>query len=203
MASIARRRRRRREKERELERQSRGMRCLGSGEPGPPGLAMRARASAAVAALRYSPAGRRTSAAICCSGRCIRESASRNRRLGALVRAVQAAQPWSSGASVFRSRGRPSRCYFPAMNDASILPGRDVRLSMRSTSKEVAVAQRLDGDQPFDRSSSDLGDLELDGSAGLELNDNRAIANDGAGADVLNLEADHVGCSKLCCRWRG
>jgi hypothetical protein len=49
------------------------------------------------------------------------------------------------------------------MNDASILPGRDVRLSMRSTSKEVAVAQRLDGDQPFDRSSSDLGDLELDG----------------------------------------
>jgi hypothetical protein len=83
------------------------------------------------------------------------------------------------------------------MNDAGILPGRDMRLSMRSASKEVAVAQRLDGDQSFDRLSGDLGDLELDGSAGLELNDNRAIANDGARADVLNLEADQVGCSKL------
>jgi len=61
-----------------------------------------------------------------------------------------------------------------------------MRLPMRSTAKEVAVSQRLDGDQPFARLSSDLGDLELDGSTGLELSDNRAIANDEAGADVLN-----------------
>lgn len=72
-----------------------------------------------------------------------------------------------------------------------------MRLSRRSASKEVAVARRLEGDQPFYRLSSDLGDLELDRSTSLELNDNCAIANDGAGADVLNLEADQVGCSKL------
>ena len=81
--------------------------------------------------------------------------------------------PWC-GPCKLRNLGPPERVCseaavvqsdvtYPAMNDASILPGRDVRLSMRSTSKEVAVAQRLDGDQPFDRSSSDLGDLELDG----------------------------------------
>ena len=58
---------------------------------------------------------------------------------------------------------------------------------MRPASKEVAVAQRLDGDQPLDRLSGDLGNLELDGSTGLELGDDRAIANDGAGADVFNL----------------
>jgi hypothetical protein len=42
-------------------------------------------------------------------------------------------------------------------------------VAMRSASREVAIAQRLHRDQPFDRLSGDLGDLELDGSPGLEL----------------------------------
>jgi hypothetical protein len=41
----------------------------------------------------------------------------------------------------------------PAMDDASVLPRPDVRLSAGSASKEVATAQRLDGDEAFDRLS--------------------------------------------------
>lgn len=63
---------------------------------------------------------------------------------------------------------------------------------MRSASKEVAVAQRLDCHESLDRLSGYLGDLKLDGSTGLKLNDDCAIAHDESGADILDFEPDQV-----------
>jgi hypothetical protein len=86
----------------------------------------------------------------------------------------------------------------PLVDDARILTRGDVRTLMRSALEEVlTVAQGLVCEQPLNRLPSHLRDFELYRTFGLQLSDDRTIANDGPGTDVLDLEANQVRRSQL------
>ena len=81
----------------------------------------------------------------------------------------------------------------PPVDDAGILPRRNVRAPVCPTSEQVAyVIGSLGSQQAFDRLPRHFRDFELDGATGLELGNDPTIADESARADILCLETDQV-----------
>lgn len=73
----------------------------------------------------------------------------------------------------------------PPVDDASVLPGRNVRASVRSTAEQVARVIRCSYSQKLlDRLPRHLSDLELDWATGLELGNDPTVADERARADL-------------------
>jgi hypothetical protein len=86
----------------------------------------------------------------------------------------------------------------PGMDDASVLPGREVRLGSEPAREQVAPLPEFDLRQPItDRGPSLLRDFELDGSPCLFLNQGDSVPHPAAGAYVVDLQADEIAASEL------
>src|SRR5664279_4187455 len=83
--------------------------------------------------------------------------------------------------------------FYPAMNDASILARRNVRLLMDPTRKKKAPIAYFQNGQPvLDRRPGLLREFESDRSAGLFLDDRCAVAQSAADAQIIDLQTDEV-----------
>jgi hypothetical protein len=86
----------------------------------------------------------------------------------------------------------------PGMDDASVLPGREVRLGSETAREQVAPIPEFDLRQPvMDRGPSLLRDFELDWSPCLFLNHSATVPHPAAGAYVVDLQADEIAASEL------
>jgi hypothetical protein len=84
------------------------------------------------------------------------------------------------------------------MDDASVLPGREVRLGSETAREQVAPIPEFDLRQPvMDRGPSLLRDFELDWSPCLFLNHSATVPHPAAGAYVVDLQADEIAASEL------
>ena len=86
----------------------------------------------------------------------------------------------------------------PGTDDASILPGREVRLSSEPARKQVTPIPEFDLRQPImDRGPSLLHDFELDRSPCLFLDHGATVSHPATGAYVVDLQADEIAASEL------
>ena len=86
----------------------------------------------------------------------------------------------------------------PGMDDASVLPGREVQLSSEPAREQIMPIPEFDLQQPItDRGPSLLCDFELDWSPCLFLNHSAAVTHPAAGANVVDLQADEIAASEL------
>jgi hypothetical protein len=84
------------------------------------------------------------------------------------------------------------------MDDAGVLPRRQVRLSPQTAWEQISPLARVDGGEPLAYSNAGLfGDFELNRSAGLLLDYRRSIANPPACAHILDLEPNEVAAPQL------
>src|ERR1700758_2198005 len=90
------------------------------------------------------------------------------------------------------------RTLHPGMDDASVLPGRDVRLSSETAREQIAPIPEFDLRQPImDRGPGLLGDFELHRSPCLFLDHGATVSHPAAGAYVVDLQADEIATSEL------
>src|SRR5215472_7821607 len=81
----------------------------------------------------------------------------------------------------------------PRMDDPGILPGRQVRLRSDPAGKEVSGVPVSNVGKPrLDRGSGLLGDLELQRTARLLLNDGCAVTDPTADADIVDLQPHEI-----------
>src|SRR5262249_21331884 len=86
----------------------------------------------------------------------------------------------------------------PAMEDAGILPGREVRLTMKAAWKEeLAASESAFGEPITDCSSGLFGGLELYRPTSFSLNDSGAISCLAANANVADPKSHEVATTKL------
>src|SRR5690348_3055354 len=86
----------------------------------------------------------------------------------------------------------------PGMNDASILPSREMRLGAETAREQVTPIPEFDLRQPImDRGPGLLGDFELDRSPRLFLNRGATVSHPAAAAYVVDLQADKIAASEL------
>ena len=84
------------------------------------------------------------------------------------------------------------------MDDAGVLPRRQVRLSPQTARKQISALASVDGGEPLADSNAGLfGDFELNRSAGLFLDYRCSIANPPACAHVVDLEPNEVAAPQL------
>jgi hypothetical protein len=84
------------------------------------------------------------------------------------------------------------------MDDAGVLPRRQVRLSPQTAWEQISALASVDGGEPLADSNTGLfGDFELNRSAGLLLDYRRSIANPPARAHVVDLEPNEVAAPQL------
>src|SRR6516164_2539238 len=86
----------------------------------------------------------------------------------------------------------------PGMDDASVLPSREMRLGSKTAREQVAPIPELDLRQPvMDRGPGLLHDFELDRSPRLFLDHGATVSHPAAGAYVVDLQADEIATSEL------
>jgi hypothetical protein len=86
----------------------------------------------------------------------------------------------------------------PSMDDASILPRRQVWHSPQTAWEQIWALASVEGGKPLAGSSTGLlGNLELHGPASLLPNDGRAIANSPASEHVIDPQADEIAAPEL------
>src|SRR5258707_7388099 len=86
----------------------------------------------------------------------------------------------------------------PGMDDASILPSREMRLVSETAREQVAPVPEFDLRQPImDRGPGLLHDFELDRSPCFFLDDGATVSHPAAGAYVVDLQADEIATSEL------
>src|SRR6516225_9590990 len=86
----------------------------------------------------------------------------------------------------------------PSMDDAGVLPCRQVWLSPQTAWEQISALASIEGGQPLaDSSTGLLGNLELHRPAGLLLNDGRAIANSPTSEHVIDPQADEIAAPEL------
>ena len=86
----------------------------------------------------------------------------------------------------------------PSMDDAGVLPRRQVWLSPQTAWKQISALASIEGGEPLaDSSTGLLGNLELHRPAGLLLHDGRAIANPPTGEHVIDPQADEIAAPEL------
>ena len=79
------------------------------------------------------------------------------------------------------------------MDDLGLLPGRQVRVRSDAAGKEVPGAPASNVGKPrLDRGSGLLSDLELHRTAGLLLNDGRAVTHPAADADIVDQQPHEI-----------
>ena len=79
------------------------------------------------------------------------------------------------------------------MDDAGVLPRRQVRLSPQTAWEQISPLASVDGGEPLADSNAGLfGDFELNRSACLLLDYRRSIANPPTRAHVVDLEPNEV-----------
>jgi hypothetical protein len=84
------------------------------------------------------------------------------------------------------------------MDDASVLPGREVRSGSETAREQVALVPEFDFRQPItDRGPGLLHDFELDRSPCLFLDHGATVSHPAAGAYVVDLQADEIATSEL------
>src|SRR6202045_5402660 len=90
------------------------------------------------------------------------------------------------------------RTLHPGMDDASVLPGREVRLGSETAREQIASIPEFDLRQPIlDRGPSLLRDFELDRSPCLFLDHGATAPHPAAGAYVVDLQTDEIAASEL------
>ena len=96
------------------------------------------------------------------------------------------------------SRTVEPRILDPGMDDASVLPRREMRLGSETAREQVATVPEVDLRQPImDRGSGLLHDFELDRSPCLFLDHGATVSHPAAGAYVVDLQADEIATSEL------
>ena len=86
----------------------------------------------------------------------------------------------------------------PLMDDAGVLPRRQVWLSLETAWEQISAVASVQGDDPLADSSTGLvGNLELHRPASLLLNDGRAIANSPASKHVIDPQSDEIAAPEL------
>jgi hypothetical protein len=94
------------------------------------------------------------------------------------------------GVRAIGCRVQPDRRH-PALNDASGLPGREMRRGFQPALEEIIVSTRHPAfEQRRYRSAGVLRDLELHGPAGLLLDDHAACLHVSASRHIANLQPD-------------
>src|SRR5215470_1202422 len=84
------------------------------------------------------------------------------------------------------------------MDDASILPRRQVWLSLKTAWAQISALASVKGGEPLANGSTGLlGNLELHRPASLLLNDGRAIANSPASEHVIDPQPDEITAPEL------
>jgi hypothetical protein len=84
------------------------------------------------------------------------------------------------------------------MDDAGVLPRRQMRLSPKTTWEQISALASVEDDEPFaDGSTGLLRNLELHRAASLLLNDGRAIANSPASKHVIDPQRDEIAAPEL------
>src|SRR5439155_19740413 len=84
------------------------------------------------------------------------------------------------------------------MNDASVLPSREMRLGSKTAREQITPIPEFDLRQPIiDRGPGMLGDFELDRSPCLFLNHSATFSHPAAGPYVVDLQADEIAASEL------
>jgi hypothetical protein len=84
------------------------------------------------------------------------------------------------------------------MDDASVLPSREMRLGSETAREQVAPVPEFDLRQPImDRGLSLLHDLELDRSPCLFLDHGATVSHTAAGAYVVDPQTDEIATSEL------
>ena len=79
------------------------------------------------------------------------------------------------------------------MDDAGILPRRQVWLSLETAWEQISAVASVQGDDPLADSSTGLvGNLELDRPASLLLNDGGAITHSSASEHVIDPQPDEI-----------
>src|SRR5258708_18206616 len=79
----------------------------------------------------------------------------------------------------------------PGMDDASVLPSREMRLGSETAREQVAPGPEFDLRQPImDRGPGLLHDFELDRAPCFFLNHGATVSHPAAGAFVVDLPAD-------------
>src|ERR1700730_2735411 len=86
----------------------------------------------------------------------------------------------------------------PGMDDASVLPSREMRLCSETAREQVAPVPEFDLRQPImDRGPGLLHNFELDRSPCLFLDHGTAVSHPAASAYVVDLQADEIATSEL------
>jgi hypothetical protein len=84
------------------------------------------------------------------------------------------------------------------MDDASVLPSREVRSGSETAREQVAPVPEFDLRQPImDRGPGLLHDFELDRSPCLFLDHGATVSHPAASAYVVDLQADEIATSEL------
>jgi hypothetical protein len=84
------------------------------------------------------------------------------------------------------------------MDDAGILPRRQVWLSPQTAWEQISALASVKGGEPLaDSNTGLLGNLELHRPASLLLNDARAIAHSPAGEHVIDPQPDEIAAPEL------
>src|ERR1700758_3856878 len=90
------------------------------------------------------------------------------------------------------------RTLHPGMDDASVLPGREVRLGSETAREQIAPIPEFDLRQPImDRGPGLLRDFELDRSLCLILDHGATVSHPAPGAYVVDLRTDEITASEL------
>jgi hypothetical protein len=86
----------------------------------------------------------------------------------------------------------------PSVDDAGVLPRRQVWLSPETAWEQKSARASVEGGELLAASSAGLlGDFELHRPASLLLNDGRAIANSPAGKHVIDARPDEIAAPEL------
>jgi hypothetical protein len=84
------------------------------------------------------------------------------------------------------------------MDDAGVLPRRQVWLSPQTAWKQISALASIEGGEPLANSSAGLlGNLELHRPAGLLLNDGRTISNSPTSEHVIDPQTDEIAAPQL------
>src|SRR6516225_10701124 len=96
------------------------------------------------------------------------------------------------------SRTVEPRTLDPGMDDASVLPSREMRLGSETAREQLAPVPEFDLRQPImDRGPGLLHDFELDRSPCLFLDHGATVSHSAAGAYVVDLQTDEIATSEL------
>jgi hypothetical protein len=86
----------------------------------------------------------------------------------------------------------------PSMDDAGVLPRREMRLLPKTAREQVSTSAGVEAGQPLaDRAPGLLGDLELNRPGGLLLDHGRTIANLPAGEYVVDPQPHQIAAPEL------